>query len=427
ATNGLDQDVILTVTQVFGLGPTFDCNAVAAADTNNRCQVLGTLTEAMNMNGTDIGDIYDELQTLGTDDEVRAALDSLSGDMVPQMANILFRQNDQFRDISLNRIGNAMKKDKVAVAPVRLASAGADMQQQLAMLVSNTGALLGEGAEDPLTGGLWAKVVGQHDLAHADNQLNVTHYGFQGGLDGILSDRWMLGATGAFTTADVDMEGRPQDSTTDTWQAGVYTAWNQGQLWLAGMLGYGFHQTDYGRDIQVGAVQRHAEGEYDAHSVTGVVEAAYGFYLDGAWSLTPAVSLRYTGIWQEGFTETGAGGVSLRFDDSYDDNLTGTAALSFTRSYMTDAGNRLIPQFRLGVRYDMGDRDLSRDVDFIGLPGVIMDIGPAAWEDRLSGLVGLGFAYIIPSEALALLIDYDGRVNSDLSSHRIFAGLRIQW
>ncbi|MDP9196587.1 MAG: autotransporter domain-containing protein [Pseudomonadota bacterium] len=433
AVDGPGEDIILTVTDLFGSGGGggggFDCSAVGAANTHNRCQVLAALDTAQNMNGTDIGAIYDALQLLSTED-ARAALDSLSGDLVPQMSNVIFRHNDQFRDLSLNRISGLVKKVPSNLAmnqePVRLASAGADMQQQLAMLMSNTGALL-TGPDPALSNGVWGQALGQRDQAHEDNQLNATHYGFQGGADTFVDENVMLGVTGAWTGADVDMEDRPQDATMNSYQGGIYAAYQDGPFWLSGAVAYGFHQVDYGRDITVGTIRRHAEGEYDGHSISGIIEAAYGLDMGGGLFVTPAVGVRYSGLWQESFTETGADDANLHFEDEFDDNLVGTAVLSLSQLYITEEGNRVVPQLRLGAQYDAGDRDTNRDVTFVGLPTAFMDIEPAAWEGRLSGVVGLGLAWAMPADGTALVMDYEGRISGDLSSHRLFAGLRVQW
>src|SRR5690606_25500266 len=77
----------------------------------------------------------------------------------------------------------------------------------------------------------------------------------------------------------------------DGFYAGVYGAWEDGPWSLAGSLAYAANNVSTERNIVFGGINRTAEADYWTHTVGLSGEAAYGFAIGHATTLSPLVTL----------------------------------------------------------------------------------------------------------------------------------------
>lgn len=95
----------------------------------------------------------------------------------------------------------------------------------------------------------------------------------------------------------------------------AYGTVTRDQWEFAGLLGYTFGNYDSQRYINFGSINRQAKGDFDSHGMIASLKAAY-FQQWGGLEVIPEIGLTYSKIWQNGFTETGAGSLNLKVDDA---------------------------------------------------------------------------------------------------------------
>ncbi len=424
AANGAAQQVTLTTVSV-DLTNNDACNIIASTSTQR--SVCQAFLQAEG-SSADIGVAYGEFQILPSVAEMQRALDLMSGDVAVQAGNMLFDQAAILAEGTFSRLGQVARQSSVAGAgspsrPVQLASLE-NSPQQLAMLFENIDWLLGT-ANMETPHGTWGRVFGQMDDAHDGKALNGFRHGIQAGMDMRLDDHWSLGATALYGQGDADLDSRLASVNTDSYMMGAYGVWNDGPLMVGGTLSWGYHDVDTDRQIVFGGLNRRAEGDFSAHSVSAAVEASYVLSRGGNVSVIPAAGLRYTGLWEEGFTETGAGDLNLRFDEDFDSSFVSTLGVTVNKLFELGDGSRLLPEIRLGWEHEF-ETSRARTAFFTGLPTSAMDIYATSWK-RDTGIIGAGLTYSVPADGLALVADYRAVLNQDQTSHRLLGGLRLSW
>ncbi|NJD26551.1 MAG: autotransporter domain-containing protein [Betaproteobacteria bacterium] len=115
----------------------------------------------------------------------------------------------------------------------------------------------------------------------------------------------------------------------------AYGTLTRDQWEFAGLLGYTYGNYDATRNITFGSINRQAKGDFDGQGMIASLKAAYFLSL-GQFDLIPEVGLSYSKIWQDGFTESGAGSLNLRVDDAS------------AHSVVTSVGARLGTRVELG-------------------------------------------------------------------------------
>ncbi|QLQ24204.1 MAG: autotransporter domain-containing protein [Dechloromonas sp.] len=116
----------------------------------------------------------------------------------------------------------------------------------------------------------------------------------------------------------------------------AYGTVTSNQWEFAGLLGYTFGNYDSQRYINFGSINRQAKGDFDGQGMIASLKAAY-FQQFGGFEVIPEIGLTYSKIWQDGFTESGAGSLNLKVDDAD------------AHSLVTSVGVRLGTSLELGT------------------------------------------------------------------------------
>jgi len=159
------------------------------------------------------------------------------------------------------------------------------------------------------------------------------------GVDHRRGDAWLFSASvgGAKGQTDVDRIG-PGDFT--ALDAGTLVAWTRGPALVQGFLTYGHGWHDVNRNVSIADIALSANGDYDTNRVGAGGELSWTFALDGL-DVTPALDIDWALVMRPGFTEQGAGDLSLTVEDANDSVTTlrlgvdvGTSFLK--KGYWTD-------------------------------------------------------------------------------------------
>jgi autotransporter-associated beta strand protein len=108
--------------------------------------------------------------------------------------------------------------------------------------------------------------------------------------------------------ADAEIEG-------DSYLLSAYGTLTGNRWELFGMLGYTWGNYDSERHIRAGDIARTAKGDFDGDRFIASAIAAYDYPVEG-FDLIPEVGITYSQIWQDGFTEKGAGSLDRKVKDA---------------------------------------------------------------------------------------------------------------
>ena len=349
--------VVAQVTPPPG-APPFDF--AADVQTRNQRAVTGGLT---NLNFIDQPVSVQLIQQLNADAPLvtRGALNSLSGESFATQATVTGSSGETSVDIVLGRLGQLRSASPAAtvtgfvafdrndtpwrpgdaVDHVTLLSAlqpaaagpGGVGGAGGAVAVGDEAALVG----DEVAGGVWVRGFGSWGDIDESSEVGGADYdagGLAVGFDRQVADNLLVGVSFAYARTEIDYDRSGEGDEADAYNATLYATFLPGgEAWIDLLVGYSFVSHDTSRALPLG---RAATADYDAHILTAMIEAGYSFDLtdDGRVQFQPLASLTYSGVWQEGFRESGAGPFNLVVDDSE------------THSFHAGVGGRLLARLR---------------------------------------------------------------------------------
>jgi outer membrane autotransporter protein len=372
-----------------------------------------------------LDDLRTLLSSVGSEEEARALLDSLSGEIYA--TNLLLAANTgEIFNRSIRNRGRLLGGTAIA----QQMAAGDAMQRQLvAAAHANTddpltvvaqageGAMADDGAITP-----WVGIFGEYNAVDGDgNAAEVDQW--IGGIALGLETGWQAqsfgGAVGlafGYSHGEADVDDRQSDVDADSWHLGLYGSLNSGPFGLAAAFSYASVDSDVTRHLLGGLGSTSAE--VDSHVFVASLEASYAFMLDENLLLSPLAGIDAAWVSQDEFEETGGGGAALTGDkNSYD-------------SYTTALGARLGGQWQLGKdslarwevdakwRHRFGDDVPAADLAFTGATpgsGTYRVFGPEGSDDWAE----LGFGFALQSGNVNVGIRYDGALGSDIQSHAL--------
>ncbi len=181
-------------------------------------------------------------------------------------------------------------------------------------------------------------------------------------------------------------------------------------VFVNGQLGAGYNKYEMERNI-AGVGQ--TKGDTDGLQASAKLETGKDFAFGGA-TLTPLASLQYTYLDMDSYTETGAGGASLRVNP--DAMSTVDAGVGGEASYaipLSDGGT-LKPSVRAKYVYRMGDDSMATTSQFVG-GGTAFDTNGIK-ADRSSVNLGAGLL-LTTVGGTDVSLNYDADIRSSLTGH----------
>ncbi|MFN7755573.1 MAG: autotransporter domain-containing protein [Holosporales bacterium] len=187
-------------------------------------------------------------------------------------------------------------------------------------------------------------------------------------------------------------------------------------VFFDGQLGYNFNQIDSTRN-NVGGTGLTAKANYGAnqYSARGLVGKDY--QVGSGFMVTPTVSLTYTRLAVQGFTETGANGVNLKVNSSEYNILDLGLGVRAERVFTTASGMQIRPSAHAGYRYDMIGDKIQTTSTFTGGGPAFTTTGGEAQKSKfnIGGGIGVGTLH-----DWQLSAEYDYEIQTDYSAHSGF-------
>jgi outer membrane autotransporter protein len=178
--------------------------------------------------------------------------------------------------------------------------------------------------------------------------------GFLAGIDRPVGDHAIAGIAAGYSHIDLSQSDGERGKI-DTPRIALYGSDDLGASalgpWsLDGTIGYGYDRIAASRSIA--ALGETASSNHDAHEANAALQARTRLLANGI-TVTPAIGLQYTHLFEMGFTESGASGFDLSVARRNSDSLRPFIGASARKSFMTGGGVRLTPEADLTYSHEL--------------------------------------------------------------------------
>ena len=359
--------------------------------------------------------------------EIQRVYDELAGAEHAQTQNVNLSLASQFTTLLGERFDDA----KIGFGGAQWSSLGdtryAQAVSAMASDASSTTTYGGQGlTRGPSGVSVWGK--GYGDWTNVNGDAEATGYdqntgGVVAGADVAVESNAMLGVAGRWSSTNVDFTNPGSHDKIDTWQVGGYGTYGFGRFYVDGTFSYADNKVDARRILNLGFNDFTATATYNAKAWQG--NAALGaIFTAGRVNLQPMVSVNYTNLDTDGYTETGAQNFNLIINSQNTDSLTSDVALRATGHFNIGSTN-FIPDLKVAWRHEYNDGRQSFDAAFLEDPNTIFNIESSRISAD-SAVLQAGFVAGL-TQNVNIFAHYNGLYNSDATSNAASGGVTLTW
>ncbi|MEW6386615.1 MAG: autotransporter-associated beta strand repeat-containing protein [Thermodesulfobacteriota bacterium] len=203
----------------------------------------------------------------------------------------------------------------------------------------------------------------------------------------------------------------------------AYLAFSRNSFYLNGSVGYALNLYNLARNIKFGTINRTARGSTTGNQLSAFAETGYDLKL-GKLIVGPTLSLQFTRLWTEAFTEDDAGSLSLKVGRQSAASLQ--SGVGGRLAYQGKVGKvTVVPQIYASYQHEFANNGRSINAELSQGSTVF----PFQTESpkRNFAVVGAGLSARLSKETYAY-VSYTaevGRTNS--SAQSLTAGLQIRF
>ena len=289
---------------------------------SNQTSVGNMLNSVAMVHSGDLDDVLNVIDYLNNTGAIQDAFKQISPEKTAALANIAFAgATNQMRNLA-ERITNIRFGSREAAS----AGTGGPGSFNLSanpfsgvMLAYNSsslsGLLTGQKEVGPLA--KWGLFIDPNlILGSRGSSANLSGYdfttaGFSVGADCQVQDNLIVGLASGYNHTDAGFHGVGGSVTNNSWPITAYAAYLPEKFYVFGSLGYTLNLFDLERNIAFGSIARKAQSSPTGNQLNIYAETGYDLKVKRL-VVTPTVSLAYTNLWLDGFTEDGAGALNLR-------------------------------------------------------------------------------------------------------------------
>lgn len=317
----------------------------------------------------------DGLQTGNTTGNQVAALEELVADdfAVARTQTLLFA-NTQYASVMDRLMALRGGARGLSLAGLNIIVDGKPVP--LAQLQDMAKGLLGGGASADEPGGLlsdkwgmWARgnfSFGEKDRNTSSPAFDADQWAMVAGLDYRFSDKLVGGLALAYGQSSIEFDPRDEGALdTDTWAISLYGSTYAAKNFYFDAI-VNIANADYGADRNItyvdgtGLVNVDAHGDTDGMTYSAGLSGGYDFLIGGL-TLSPTLGLFYIDATIDGFSEAGAGGLNLIYDEQTFQSFTGNVGFRATYAWNLSWGV-LLPHVRIDYV-----REFKNDADVFGV------------------------------------------------------------
>jgi autotransporter-associated beta strand protein len=265
-------------------------------------------------------------------------------------------------------------------------------------------------------------------LGNQQSTANQTGYtftmaSFTLGADYRLRDNLLVGLATGYSYTNADFKGSGGGVQNNTWPLTVYAAYLEQSFYTYGSLGYTLNLIDQQRSIQFGGLKRTADSSPTGNQLNVYAEAGYDLK-PKPFIITPVVSLAYSGLWLNGYSETGAGALNLDVASQNATSLQTGVGLKVAAPFKTARGT-VIPQVYATYQHEFANN--SRGLDASLSQGGSTFTFTTDAPQRDFALVGAKVD-LLTSKNFQISLNYNAEVGrSNSFAQSIYTGVRWQF
>ena len=239
-------------------------------------------------------------------------------------------------------------------------------------------------------------------------------HGLAAGTDTLLDNDWVVGGAFTYASTDVDMgDYRDGDgSDIDTWQLTAYASRDFGKWYLESMFAYAYQDYETSRDTGVSGI---AKGDFSGDMYALRVIAGMPLHKESGLTITPYAGLEYSYMTLDGYTETGAGVMSLDVADQDLDRGWVLLGAKISKDLTTKSGIDMTPSIQFGLRHSLNNEGIDTVTSFVGGGGNFVSEGQDIHRNVYS--IGLGLA-VKQSDNFTLSVLLDSELAEDYESYQ---------
>ncbi|MCZ6664918.1 MAG: autotransporter outer membrane beta-barrel domain-containing protein [Gammaproteobacteria bacterium] len=268
------------------------------------------------------------------------------------------------------------------------------------------------------------------EFGDVDGSRNQSGFDYDGlfattGIDYRINHWLLAGVAGTYGAVDADIDDGRGGADTDSYSlSGSAQANFMENFFLDATVSHTWTDYDTTRRVNSGGTTTTASGDTDGTAWSVMARGSARFPV-GSGYIGPIVKLEYMDVDVDGYTETGAGGLSLTVGDDNHQWLAGSLGARAALPIELSVG-RLIPRAGISLVHAFKDDAPTLSATFSGLPGTTMAI-PTDGTDDTYLEVEAGISLDVTDTA-RLSLGYQGILaNRDFDRHAVSGRLLLRF
>jgi outer membrane autotransporter protein len=350
---------------------------------------------------TPMDSVYNSLDLLNFTDPalLRSALSQLGGEINADLVSVSIESSRTF----LSMVGQRLRG-----------------QSGVATFRSGTDAAVTEDGKtrvwiDASAGG--ASINGDGDTH--DFGLNVA--AVVAGLDYQLDPKLKLGGAVGYARSSFSTSGLYSSGFANAYYAALYGNYSTGPFYVDAVAGYGLSDFNVNRVISFPGQQGQTAGLTNSQAFISAMELGYRFQLSNAMSLSPIAGLQVVSLWQNAFSESGAGPLNLDVAEKSLTSVRSLLGVEATHDLSLGESSVLQARLRLAWARELAGTDRTITETFQQLAGANFQVSGAR-PSTDAAVVSVGLVVRGPVQ---LFFRYDGLYSSVQQGHSVTGGLAI--
>ena len=343
-------------------------SSIASLAQSSNQRALATIIDQSS--GSATGDYADAITQLTLFDagQLSSALNQLSGDIYASLGTVERQTTTIEMQLLSNRLASLTSP---GIPPVGVAQRNRNLR-----LVSSRNS--GVQNQNPISESFnsksmnwtgWAQGYGLGGNVVGDGNAAGTNYRLGGTLFGVerwLAENTLVGVLGGYSNTSVGSRQDGANAQITGFQAGLYELHRRGSLYLSNIDAFGNNQYDVTRPISFGTLQQPATSNSSGNRWSHYTEAGVTFHFDET-RLQPFTGLQYMYLDQNGFSESGAGGLNLIGDHQTINSVRNSIGARFYQE-ATWGGKLVIPTLAASYQREWGDGTQLVTSSLAGVP-----------------------------------------------------------
>ncbi|MBN2120291.1 MAG: autotransporter domain-containing protein [Candidatus Omnitrophica bacterium] len=265
--------------------------------------------------------------------------------------------------------------------------------------------------------------LGDQESTNAQAGFNYTTAGLTAGLDYRLTDKTLVGLYSGYNRTKSMLDGSNGKVYVDSIPFGGYGIYYNDDFYFHTAISYTANLYDTRRNINFGGLQRGAKADTLGHQLSLFLETGNDFEIKNL-DLGPKLTLQYSRLWIDSFTETGAGALNIRFPDQTSESLQLGLGIQ-AKHIMNISDKTVIPRLHASFQHEFLNN--SRTIDANLGPGRGIFQITTDEPDRNFALLGCGLTMEL-TEAVSINLDYETRLGQeDYSANSLSGELHISF